>query len=465
MRNNEIDLTSGNFYKKIFLYSVPIFLSGALQLFYNAADLIVCGLFGSPNATAAISSTNSLSGFVVQFSMGISLGANAVMARAYGENDKEKGQRIVYSSMILSILLGLMMMLIGLFIARPALTLLKTTDDVIEDSISYLSIFFLSIPFSLIFNFGASLFRAIGDSRRPFIYLTIAGFTNIVLNMIFVIFLGLDVKGVALATVCSQLLSAILIVVALFRYNGFFHFKFHEIRMYKKELRLIFQVGLPAGLQNSIFSISNMLLQSSVNSLGTQAVSGYGAASSVESFVLQAMNSFSQAAMVFISANYGARKKENIKKVLYICMVYILLANLVVGGLVTIFGKQLLYLYVRKQDPELRILSINAGYSKLLVMVPSYFLCGYMHLFGFAMRGIGKSTTPMLATLIGVISVRVFWVYVMFPIEALHNVSGIAMSYPTSWLLTALINLTFFIIYFKRIDFGEVKGEKELKTA
>ena len=463
MKNNEVVMTEGNFYKKILFYAIPLFLTGALQLFYNAADLIVCGIFGSPNATAAISSTNSLSGFLVQFSIGLSLGANAVMAKAYGANDKVKGQKIVYTSMVVSIVFGIILSMIGIAFCDEILVLMKADPEVIVDSTLYLKLFFVSLPFSMIYNFGASIFRAIGDSKRPFIFLAISGGANIVLNVLFVVVFKLDVAGVAIATIISQLLAATLIVIALFRYHGFFHFNIKELRISKEEFLEVMVVGLPAGIQNSIFSISNMVLQSSVNSLGLAVISGYGASSSIEGFGLTAMNSFGQAAMVFIAANMGAKRIDNVKKIIWICIMYIVLSNVLIGGLLLPFSKPLLSLYVSRQAEPLRSESIHQGQIKLFTIVLTQFLCGIMHLFAFSMRGLGKSTTPMLSTLISICGFRLFWIYVMFNnTPELQSIFGIAVSYPISWVFTASINLIFLIIFYKKAYFNYNKECEEL---
>lgn len=466
MKSHEMDLTNGNFYKKIFFYAIPLFLTAALQLFYNAADLIVCGLFGSGNSTGAISSTGSISGFLVQFSMGISLGANAIMAKCYGANEKEKGQRVVYSSMIISVVLGLVIATIGVIFADDVLELINAREEFIELSTIYLRIFFISVPFFLIFNFGASLFRAVGDSIRPFIFLTISGVINISLNALFVIVFKMDVAGVAIATVISQFFCATLIVISLLKYKGFFYFKIKELRLHKAEAIEIFQVGLPAGIQNSIFSLSNMIIQSSVNSLGPSVVSGVGASSSIEGFVLTAMNAFGQSAMVFASANYGAKKRNNIKKVILISAMYIILSNLVLGAIILLFRRELIYLYVKTQEVTIRDESISAGVQKMTIMMITYFLCGFMHLCGFAMRGIGKSTPPMIITLAGVCGIRIIWVYTVFPIEVMHNVSGLMISYPISWAITFLANFILLVYFFKKVRFDNTNNDiLEIKNA
>ena len=451
MKNNEVVMTEGNFYKKILFYAIPLFLTGALQLLYNAADLIVCGIFGSPNATAAISSTNSISGFLVQFSVGLALGSNAVMAKAYGANDKEKGQRIVYTSMIVSIMFGITLALFGIIFCDDILIVMKADPEVIADSTLYLKLFFISLPFALYFNFGAAIFRAVGDSRRPFIYLAICGVINILLNALFVIVFKLDVAGVAIATIISQAVSAVLITIALFRYHGFFHYSVKEIRLYKQEFLEVMVVGLPAGIQNSIFSISNMVLQSSVNSLGLAVISGYGASSSIEGFGLTAMNSFGQAAMVFIAANVGAKKTENIKKLIWISFLFIVLSNIFLGVLLLPLSKPLLYLYVSRQEEPLRSESIYQGQIKLFTIVLTQFICGTMHLLAFSMRGLGKSTTPMLSTLISICGFRLFWIFVIFrKVPKLQNIFGIAISYSLSWILTVFVNLIFLIVFYKK---------------
>lgn len=459
-KKNEIDLTTPSFYKKIIVFAIPLFLSAALQLFYNAADLIVCGLFGSPHSTAAISSTYSTSGLLVQFAIGLSMGVNAVMSRHYGAGDKVKGQKTVYSSMIASIVFGLIILGLGLTFSRQMLELLNTPEEVIDLSQTYVFTFFFSVPFSLLFNFGAALFRAVGDSRRPFFFLLISGIVNIGLNCIFVILFKMDVFGVALATVISQALSSILMIGALLRYNGFFNFKIKEMRFYNSEFFDIMKIGLPSGLQNSIFSISNLILQSSVNSLGVDVVGGNGAAGSIEGFILESLGCFGQSCMVFVSANYGAKKNENINKVIYICLFYQVMANLFMGSIALGLGKQLIWLYVKNPD------AIEAGYQKMWAMVPFYWIWGIMQTYAFAMRGIKHSLTPMLVTVLSIVGVRIIWIYLVFPIEQMHNIFSIGLSYPISWAVTAILNTIFYYYYKGHLVFeGEEIKENEIEES
>ena len=283
------------------------------------------------------------------------------------------------------------------------------------------------------------------------------------ITALFVIVFKLDVAGVAIATIISQALSAVLITIALFRYHGFFHFSLKELRIHKKEFLEVMVVGLPAGIQNSIFSISNMVLQSSVNGLGLAVISGYGASSSIEGFGLTAMNAFGQAAMVFIAANMGAKRMENVKKLILISFLYIVLTNVVMAGLLLPLSKPLLSLYVLKQEDPLRSDSIYQGQIKLFIIVITQFLCGTMHLFAFSMRGLGKSTTPMLSTLISICGFRLFWIYAIFNnVPKLQNIFGVAISYPISWIFTASINLIFLIVFYKKAYLNYNKECEEL---
>jgi len=445
-RKNEMDMTSGNLFKKLALYSAPLILSGMLQLFYNAADLIVCGLFGSEHSTAAISCTNSLINLIVNLFLGLSVGANVLMARAFGAGDKEKGQKIVYTSMIYSVIFGVIIGAFGFFTSRYFLELMGA-GEVLDLSSSYLKIYFLGLPFSMIYNFGSAIMRATGDTKRPFIFLTIAGIVNIGLNLLFVIAFKLDVKGVAIATVISQFISAFLVVAGMLTNDGFYHFKPREIRFYKKEGGEIIRVGLPAGMQGCIFSLSNVIIQSSINSLGTNVMDGNGAASSLEGFIYTAMNSVAQANVAFVSANYGAKKKGNIKKCVIYSAMLIFLMNLIIGGIILLLRKPLIGLYVSGEE------ATTAAEQRLFIISTTYFICGFMDLFAQSIRGIGYSLLPMIVTLVGVCGFRITWIYTAFRSEALHSIVGVALSYPISWLITVAIHLTVFIILYRKIHF------------
>ena len=346
VRKNEIDMINGNLFKKILLFSFPLILSSVLQLLYTAMDLIVCGMFGSTNSTAAISSTNSLVHLITNLFLGLSVGANVLMSRCYGMNNKEKGQKVVYTAMIFSVIIGVVIGMFGFFMSRTFLQLMGTTSDVIDLSTNYLEIFFLGLPFSMIYNFGSSILRAVGDTKRPFYYLSFAGIFNVLLNLLFVIVFKLDVAGVALATIIAQAISAILVLRCMLKNKGFFEFKVCDIKFHLKEALDITRIGLPAGIQGTLFSLSNVIIQSSVNTLGTDVVGGNGASGSLEGFIYVAMNSVAQACVAFVSANYGAKNYKNINSVIRYSSILIVVMNFIVGGLVLLFHKPLLSLYV-----------------------------------------------------------------------------------------------------------------------
>ncbi len=457
MKKNEIDLTSGNLFKKIFIVAIPLLVSGVLQLFYNAADLIVCGKFGSEHSVAAISSTNPLINLLCNLFLGLSIGANVVMARSYGSNNKEKCSRIVHTSMILSIIIGIGIGLVGVIFSFTFLTWMKTPEDVIHLSNQYLSIYFLGLPFSMVYNYGASLLRATGDTKRPFFFLLIAGIMNIILNLILVIVFKLDVAGVAIATITSQGISAILVVLCLMRHSGYCHLAIKQLKLHKQELKEMILVGVPAGIQGAIFSISNVLIQSSVNSLGTLVMDGNGASTSLEGFVYTSMNSIAQTGLSFISANYGAKKVKNIYRSILYTVILVTLFGIGLGGLVILFGKPLLSLYVSKNKAI-----IDIGYKRLIIICSTYFLCGLMDTLAYTLRGIGYSILPTIVSLCGGCGLRILWIFTVFQIPAYNNLQSLSVSYPISWLITTLVHLFLFLIL-KNKAFHQLKNETELK--
>ena len=448
-RKIENKMIEGNLFSNLFFYSLPIILSGILQLLYNAADLIVCGQFGHEHATGAISSTSSLINLIIQLFMGLSVGANVIMARCYGAKDQDKGERVVYTSMIFSVVFGIILGVVGMFMSRTFLEWMKSPIETIDQSSAYLFIYFIGLPFSMIYNFGAAIFRAIGDTKRPFIFLALSGIINVLLNLLFVIAFDMNVEGVALATIISQGISALLIVIALLKNHKFFSFSFRELRFYKREALDIIKIGLPAGLQSTIFSLSNVLIQSSINSLGPTVMDGNGAASSLEGFIYTSMNSVAQACVAFVSANYGAGKKKNIKLTVLYSLGLVLLMNLVTGGIILLFHRPLLSLYIEDEA------AILEGKKRLFIIACTYFLCGFMDVGAYSLRGIGYSTSPAIISLIGACLLRIVWIYTFFQWDSLHNLSGLIISYPISWILTLIVHFTLFIILFKRLKLKE----------
>lgn len=446
-----MNMTEGNLFRKLILFSLPLILSGVLQLFYNAADLIVCGQFGSEHATAAISSTNALINLIVNLFLGLSVGANVLMARCFGAEDREKGQRVVYTSMIYALIFGVIIGAFGFFTCRTFLKWMGSPEETIDLSAQYLKIYFLGLPFSMIYNFGAALLRATGDTKRPFIFLAIAGIFNIGLNLLFVIVFRMDVAGVALATIVAQGVSAGAVLICLLKNKGFFHFSFKELRFYREEGWEIAAIGIPAGLQGAIFSLSNVIIQSSVNSLGTDVMDGNGAAASLEGFIYTTMNSVAQASVAFISANYGARNKKNIVRIIRYALLLVFLMDLFVGGGILLLRKPLVGLYVQSEK------AAAAAETRLILIAATYFLCGFMDTFAYALRGIGYSLTPTVVSLLGACGLRIIWVFFFFPLPALHSIGGLALSYPVSWLITVSVHIGFFIHHYRKLRFQKIE--------
>ena len=442
-------MTEGSIFKNLFFYSLPIILSGVLQLLYNAADLIVCGQFGSDHSTGAISSTGSLINLIIQLFMGLSVGANVLMARCFGAKDHEKGQKVVYTSMVFSLVAGIAIGIVGMSLSRTFLEWMKSPEETIDLSADYLFIYFIGLPFSMIYNFGSALFRAVGDTKRPFIFLALSGIVNVFLNLLFVIPLQMDVQGVALATIISQGISAALILMSLSLSHGFFHFKWREIRFYKKEGLEILRIGLPAGLQSTIFSLSNVLIQSSINELGPIVMDANGASANLEGFIYTSMNSVAVASVGFISANYGAGKKKNIKLTVLYSLALVFLMNLTTAGIILIFHRPLLSLYSKFDE------AVDIGATRLLIISTTYFLCGFMDVGAYSLRGIGYSTSPAIISLIGACVLRVVWIYTIWQLEPFHNLQGLVISYPISWLLTSMVHFTLFTILYRRLELKE----------
>lgn len=453
VQKNEVSLTTGNLFKKIFLVSLPFMLSGVLQLLYNAADLIVCGKFGSEHSVAAISATNSLINLIVQLFLGLSIGSSVCMARAYGSKDADKGYRIVHTSILLALVLGLFLSFVGVFLSYPLLKMMETPNDVIHLSRSYLIIYFLGLPFSMLYNFGSSLLRATGDTKRPFYYLAFAGIVNVLLNLFFVIVCHLDVAGVAIATITAQGISSILVTRCLIKNKGFCHLKLSKLKIYKKEAFEIIRVGLPAGVQSTIFSISNVIIQSSVNSLGTIVMDGNGASSSLENFIYTCMNSVAQTSVAFISANVGAKNTRNIQRSVIYAAILATLIGITMGSIFVLLGPSLLGIYINNTQ------AIAIGLDRFTIICLSYCLCGIMEVLSYSLRGIGFSILPTIVSLCGVCSIRIIWVFTFFQKPFFHNLKGLSYSYPISWVITIIILLILYMTLRNKV-FHQINEKK-----
>ena len=442
-KSYEIDMCNGPLLGKIMLFTLPLMLSGILQLLFNAADVVVVGRFAGNEALAAVGSTGALTNLLVNLFIGLSVGANVLVARYYGGRQEEEVSRTVHTSMLVSGVGGMIRELIGIAAAKPLLLLMDTPENVIGHSVLYMRIYFVGMPVMLVFNFGSAILRAIGDSRRPLFDLIIAGIINVVLNLFFVIALHLGVAGVALATVISQCVSTALIVRCLMRTQGCFQLCLSKLHMDWDKFRKIAAIGLPAGIQGSLFSISNVLIQSSVNSFGSVAMAGNTAGSNVEGFVYTAMNSVHQTAVSFTGQNLGGRQYDRIRVIMLECVLFVSVIGLVLGNGAVLLGDGILGFY--SSDPEV----IHYGLQRMRIICAPYFICGLMDVLVGCIRGLGYAVMPMLVSLLGACVFRVIWIYTVFQWDrTLHT---LYISYPISWSVTAAAHLVCFIVVYRKL--------------
>lgn len=434
----EVDMLNGPLLGKIIRFSLALTMTNVLQLLYSAADLVVIGQFSeSETAIAAVGATNALVSLIVNFFIGLSVGVSVLVARGYGTNNRRSVNQVVHTSMTVALICGLIVMVVGLCFSKTFLVWMGTSDAIIEQSTLYLSIYFIGAPFNTIYNFGASILRSTGDTKRPFYFLSLSGLVNVILNLIFVCGFHIDVAGVAIATVASQMLSAFLIVLCLMKQEGMCRFEIKRMRIHGEVLREILRIGLPASIQNTLFSISAVMIQSSINFFdvtyaapGTAPYTGgSSAANNIEGFVYTSLNSFQHAAMSFTGQNYAAGKYNRTRKVMKCCIFSSLIVAIVMGGTAILFGRQLLSIYVPGDE-----LAIRYGYQRLIVLCSTYALCGFMEVLVGQLRGLGRSMVPMLISVIGICGLRVFWISVVFAMT--HDWIILFLSYPVSWIIT-----------------------------
>lgn len=431
-------MCNGTIMDKLVSFSLPLMLSGILQLMFNAVDVIVVGRFAGSQALAAVGSTTALINMFVNLFMGISLGTNVLAARFFAAGKDRQMSETVHTSIAFAAISGIVMVFVGIFFSKFALELMATPADVIEQSTLYMRIYFLGMPFFMLYNYGAAILRAVGDTKRPLIFLIISGVINAVLNMILVIVFHLAVAGVAIATVFSQMISCILVLRCLYRSEGSYQFRFSKLMLKGCYLKQIFQVGVPAGIQSTVINFSNVLLQSSVNSFGSIAMAGYTAANNILGFLFVSVNSVTQACMSFTSQNYGVRKWKRMDKILVDCMILSMIVALVLGGGSYIFGSQILRIYTENEEV------IRCGMEILSYTTLTYFLCGFMDLFPGAMRGMGFSAAPMMLSIVGTVGTRIVWIFGIFP--RYRSLSVLFISYPVSWILTIAMQVVCFFI-------------------
>lgn len=442
LKNNkfEIDMCNGSVMDKLISFSLPLMLSGILQLMFNAVDIIIVGRFTGSQALAAVGSTTALINVFTNLFIGISLGSNVLAARFYASGKAKEMSETVHTSILFALISGIVMAIAGLLFSRLALELMGTPSDVISQSSLYMRIYFLGMPFFMLYNYGAAILRAIGDTKRPLFFLIISGLLNAGLNLFLVIVFHLGVAGVAIATIISQMVSCILVIRCLCRSEGIYQLHFSELTLKTAYLKQIFQVGIPAGIQSTVINFSNVLLQSSVNSFGSVAMAGYTAANNIFGFLYVAVNSITQACMSFTSQNYGVGKYKRMDRILADCMILTVGISLILGCGSYIFAPEILKIYT--SSPEV----IQCGTEILAYTTATYFLCGLMDLFPGPMRGMGYSAVPMILSIIGTVGTRIVWIFGLFPHH--RTLSFLFISYPASWLLSIVMQVI--CLYFVR---------------
>lgn len=436
-------MCSGPLLGKLISFSVPLMLSLNLQLLFNAVDIVVVGKFSGSQSLAAVGSTSALINLFTTLLVGISMGTNVMAGRFFATRNHKRMEDTVHTSMAFAMVGGLVMSLLAILFSGTALRLMDTPKEIFDQAVLYIRVYFLGMPFLMIYNYGAAILRAVGDTKRPLIYLTVAGVLNALLNMVLVIVFRLDVLGVAIATVTSQMISCLLVLRCLCSTDSSYRLVFSKLRIQLPYLMEMFKIGLPAGLQSLVINFSNILLQSSVNSFGEVAMAGYTAANNVFGFLYATVNSFSQTCMSFVSQNYGAQKCKRMDKVLWNCIFLSVSVTLVLGSAVYFFGEQILGIYTT--SPEV----IQCGMEVFLYTTTTYFICGLMDLIPGAMRGMGRSAVPMLLSVIGTVGTRIVWIYGVFPYH--HSLDVLFISYPLSWLLTVLMQTVCYYFVRKQV--------------
>lgn len=451
---SKVEIKRENSLIRIIKFILPLMLTGILQLLYNAADSVVLGRWDGSEALAAVSSVGSLINLLINVFMGLAVGTAVAVAHDYGAKEYRGVGRTVHTSILVSLIGGVVVAAIGLIFSRTFLVWMQSPIEVRDLSTLYLKIYFLGTPANMVYNFGASILRSVGDTKRPLYFLTISGVANVIFNMIFVICFGMGVAGVALATIISQYMSAVFVIVYLMKSKDCIHLDIKKLRIHTDKLKKIIMVGLPAGMQGTIFSLSNVLIQSSVNSFGDLVMAGNGAAASIEGFTYISMNSVYHASLTFVGQSVGARRFDRINKIVFICVLIVVIIGLVFGGLTCLFDEPLLSIYL-PDEPS----AIPYGCERLLIISLPYFLCGIMDVFVGAQRGLGLSILPMINSLLGSCVLRVIWIFTVF--ATFRTLDILYLSYPITWTITSLAHVTVYSIRLRKIK----KAAKMLEAA
>lgn len=442
-RSYEVDMCSGPLFGKIVIFAIPLFLSGILQLLFNAADTVIVGRYAGSEAMAAVGSNGALINLMINVFMGLSIGANVLVARYYGSQDVKSLEEVIHTAMLVAFVSGVLLIFVGTAFAVPILRAMGAPDDILPLAVLYIRIYFVGMPALLVYNFGSAILRAVGDTKRPLYFLIIAGVINVTLNIFFVVQLSMGVAGVALATIISQLVSAILVVQCLMRTDTYYRLQIKRLRVVKNQFLDIAKIGLPAGLQGSMFSISNILIQSSINSFGSVAIAGSAAAANAEGFVYMGMNAIAQSSLNFVSQNFGAKQWDRMKKSVLYCCELVVIVGIMLGGGIALFGHQIMGIY--STDTAV----IEYGCERLAIIAAPYFICGIMDVMVCSMRGMGYSITPMIVSLTGICLLRVVWIFAVFPV--FRSLETLYVSYPVTWTVTLTIHLICYMIAWKKL--------------
>lgn len=438
MARKSLDMTNGPFLKKILIFALPLMATGFLQLLYNSADTAIVGKFAGSQALAAVGSTGSLINLIINVFIGLSMGSGVIVARHIGANDEKRVSKSVHTAMLLGLLSGIIVGIIGFFFSGTFLKLMHVEEGVLELSTLYLKIYFLGAPGSLVYNFGASLLRASGDTKRPLYILSASGLVNVILNLILVIPFKMSVAGVAIATITSQYMTAIIVVILLFRTGSMLKLDVRKLRFDKVELKNIIHIGVPAGLQSSLFSISNVIIQSAVNSFGEVAMAGIAAGSQFDGYIFVCTNAVAQTTMTFTSQNIGAAKYKNINKVYRYCFIVATIISVVLSAIGYFFRDEIVWIFAK--EPEV----IALGAERLALVIPFYIFCSLQDVCAGQIRGMGKSIEPMILSLFGTCVVRLAWIFLILPPD--RSLMDIYWAYPISWFATfVMLNIMYFI--------------------
>ncbi|MBR5271324.1 MAG: MATE family efflux transporter [Clostridia bacterium] len=435
MKKFELDMTKGSILKNIILFAIPLMLTSLLQLLYNAADLIVVSRFAGSDAMASVGATSSLTNLLINMSIGFSVGSSVVVARYFGKKNENGLHRAVHTTILVGIIFGLITGVAGFLLSRPLLTLMDTPHEkVLDGATLYMKIIFIGVPASVLYNFGSAILRAIGDTRRPLYILAVSGLVNVVLNLILVIGFHMGVAGVAIATSVSNYISMAAIIIILMRTNEAYKLEIKKIKFYKNELKTIFKIGLPSGIQGSLFGLSNTVIQSSINTFGTSVIVGNSASVNIEGFMYVSMNAFYQAVLTSVGQNYGAAKKKRINKSIYTTIACVVVVGIALGAIVLPFSKQLLGIYIA-DSPR----ALDFGVQRMVIICSTYFLCGIMEVLTGALRGLGASNAAMINSLFGACGFRLFWVLVLVPMY--RNIQFLYLVLPISWVVVIIMHL------------------------